>query len=125
MRRAAAGGGDGRANGGVPSPTPISLDEHYDDLGCGVFASDGAAESATAMRRCLERSAPKDACTGGGSPDLVTLELAVSLIDATGGPADSTRARKLLDGCFADVAVQIRARSRSSRARPTRRRRSR
>jgi len=87
------------------SVAPVSLDEHYDDLGCGVFAKGGAAESATALRRCLERTVPKDACASGGSPDLATLELAVSLIDGTGGPADVPRARELLARCFADASV--------------------
>jgi hypothetical protein len=89
------------ASAKAPEPVP----ERYDDLGCGVFAKDGASPSATALRRCLERTAPEDACTGGGSPDLSTLELSVAMIDGTGGPVDVPRARKLLEGCFVDVSV--------------------
>ncbi len=84
--------------------SPVAVELRYDDLGCGVFAKDGPAPNARAGRDCLERSLPKTPCEGGGSPELATLELAVSLIDGAGGPADVPRARKLLDGCFADVA---------------------
>ena len=89
-----------RAQAQVETPEPA------EDFGCGVFAKDGVSESKDAYRACLERAVAADKpCEGGGSPDLATLELAVALVDGTGGPADVPRARKLLAGCFRDVAV--------------------
>lgn len=76
-----------------------------DELPCGAYAPDGASPDAAKARTCLERAMKSDSCDGG-SPSLDRLELAVSLIDGTGRPADSKRGLALLDGCFEDVAVE-------------------
>ena len=100
------------ANVTVTAATPraqpyVETPEPPEDFGCGVFAKGGVDDSPTAYRACLERAvAAETPCEGGGSPDLLVLELSVALVDGVGGPADVTRGRKLLDGCFRDIAVQ-------------------
>jgi hypothetical protein len=89
-----------------PTPPPELIGARYDDLGCNVFAKDGPAPDEGTYRSCLEREAPKAACEGGSSPDLATLELAVALVDGTGGEVGIPRARAMLARCFADVSVQ-------------------
>lgn len=87
------------------TPPPIAMPER-EELGCGVFAKDGVLESPSQFRACLERAVAAQEPCSGGSPSLVTLELATALIDGTSGRPDIPRARKLLAGCFQDVSVQ-------------------
>ena len=90
-----------------PRPRRSALEEHYDDLGCGVFAKDGRSPRTRPRSATASSGArPKTHARAEARPTSSTLELAVSLIDGTGGAADVPRARKLLAGCFADVAVQ-------------------
>ncbi|HEY2370496.1 MAG TPA: hypothetical protein VGH87_29065, partial [Polyangiaceae bacterium] len=85
----------------------VELAEPEEDFGCAVYAKGGIDESPAAFRACVEHVvATETRCEGGGSPDLSTLELSVTLIDGVGGAVDIPGGRKILDGCFSDVAVQ-------------------
>jgi uncharacterized protein YecT (DUF1311 family) len=64
----------------------------------------GIEPDAARARSCFERHVVPSGC-GNSSPDLERLYLGTMLIDAQGGPADADRARRLFDGCFADIAV--------------------
>lgn len=87
-------------------PVVVAANEPEEDFGCGVFAKDGVTPDARKARACLEKAAASDTCSGGSSPSLEVLELAVALIDGTGGPSDIPRARALLAPCFRDVSVE-------------------
>ncbi len=89
-----------RAQEAVVTPEP------EEDYGCGVFAKNGVSENASDFRSCLEQRVAAEEPCGEGSPSLVTLELAVALIDGAGGSADVPRARKLVGACFRDGAVE-------------------
>lgn len=82
------------------------MPEPDEDFGCGVFAKDGVSENARDFRACLERKVAAAEPCGGGSPSLVTLELATVLIDGADGKSDVPHARALLDGCFRDASVE-------------------
>ncbi len=88
----------------IDAAAPIAAYE--EELPCGAYAPDGASPDATKARACLEREVKSDPCGDHVSPSLARLELAVSLIDGTGGPADSKRGLALFDGCFEDASVQ-------------------
>lgn len=96
----------------VPAALPravqaVVVPEPEEDFGCSVYAKDGVSENAETFRVCLEREVAAAApCDDGASPDLPALELAVALIDGAGGPSDVPRAKKLLEKCFVDVAVE-------------------
>jgi hypothetical protein len=85
---------------------PVAVPEPEEDFGCGVFAKNGASEDPKVFRACVERLVSAEPpCEDGGSPDLAMLELAVVLVDGSGGTTDIPRARKLLAACYRDVAV--------------------
>jgi hypothetical protein len=91
----------------VDASAPRVVSHAEDDFPCGAYAPDGFAPDAMKARACLERANADGKTTcDGGSPPLALLELAVSLADGAGGPADPERALSLLKGCFADVSVQ-------------------
>jgi len=81
-------------------------DAHEDAVDCFRFADgDDTQKDLARARACLARSLSASKCDGS-SADLGQAELAMDLIDGVGGPQDITGARKLFDGCFADVTQQ-------------------
>lgn len=89
----------------VTDAAPPIVAPHEEELPCSAYAHDGVTPNPARARACLEAIVKTQSCDEG-SPPLEMLELAVSLIDGTGGPADSKRALALFDHCFEDASVQ-------------------
>jgi len=88
------------------APAPVAIDDEpvSKEFPCAAFVGDGVTPDAAKARACLERVVQAQPCDGG-SPSLERLELAASLADGAGGPADRARAKSLFAGCFADASV--------------------